>query len=213
RSLCAANRYEVAFLPTAGSSYTEATGLNNSNQVVGVSGMASNEFFPVLWENGLLKDLSGFTFPNGQDLSFARPAAVNDAGQIIGIKAVLPNTVSWILSNGNLAIIDGPSLYSRPLALNEHGIVVGDSRVSAEFDSISRAALFGTNAKLFDETVPLTIYSSEAIGINESGTVLSRAYIRNDFGGTDVHTHICSTTENFAQGTVLTNFSASAIND
>jgi probable HAF family extracellular repeat protein len=74
-------------LGTLGGGYSEAYGINDRGEVVGVSLTASGEFHAFLWRHGTMTDLGLLT---GATNSTAR--IINDRGQILG-QAGLPSEV------------------------------------------------------------------------------------------------------------------------
>lgn len=111
---------------------TNATALNNRNQVTGGSSQFSLPEIPFnafLWTRGVLRDLGNFgSAPNeGND--------INDRGQVTGYLAVnaggAHDRVAFIWSNGRLQDIDGRprtgQIYSQGQGLNNLGHAVGDS--------------------------------------------------------------------------------------
>ncbi len=68
---------------------SEALGLNEKNQVVGLSVSAENVPRAFIWENGVMTDLNAMTTPSSQFLLFAND--INDRGEITG-ESFDPNT-------------------------------------------------------------------------------------------------------------------------
>jgi probable HAF family extracellular repeat protein len=76
-------------LPVApGDFESEALGINDKDQIVGLSRGASG-LRAVLWENGVMKELNNLALPGSPYLIYAND--INDAGQIVG-EAFDPNT-------------------------------------------------------------------------------------------------------------------------
>src|SRR5262245_5428269 len=105
RVVSGAHRYEAIPLPTDSGDTHSVIALNNLNQAIGVASKGSDIVYPVLWENGLRKDLRALSFADGQNLTNARPQAINDAGHIVGFKNMAGHPIAWILQDGNLALL------------------------------------------------------------------------------------------------------------
>lgn len=65
----------------AGDIRSEALGINNKDQVVGLS-RAPSGLRAILWQNGIVTDLNNLTLPGSPYLLYAND--INDAGQIVG---------------------------------------------------------------------------------------------------------------------------------
>lgn len=72
-----------------GDTLSEATGINDQGQVVGVSFPSSHAF---LWEDGMMTDLNSLVLP-GSSLSLISTGDINDRGEITGQACVLADGV------------------------------------------------------------------------------------------------------------------------
>lgn len=72
-----------------GDTLSEATGINDQGQVVGVSFPSSHAF---LWEDGIMTDLNSLVLP-GSSLSLISTGDINDRGEITGQACVLADGV------------------------------------------------------------------------------------------------------------------------
>src|SRR5256885_16692619 len=98
-------------LSTPPGDYTEAFGLNEAGEVVGILLGANGTDHAVLWENGIMHDLGTL---NGAATSEAH--GINAAGQVVGTSA---NAFLW--QNGVMTDL-GPG---DALAINDAGQVAG----------------------------------------------------------------------------------------
>ncbi|MEJ7640467.1 MAG: hypothetical protein WKF75_21485, partial [Singulisphaera sp.] len=115
----------------------QATGLNNSGQVIG-TGLVTRpgpgggeDLHGFLWRHGEVEDLGNL------GSQFVVPFAINDAGQVTGESNVLPGGFydrhAFLYSDGtmhDLGTIGGP--FSMGFAINAHGDVVGVSSYKPE---------------------------------------------------------------------------------
>jgi probable HAF family extracellular repeat protein len=62
---------------------SDAAAINNLGQVIGTAGYAGEVFAPVLWQNGVAKDLNTLIDPTS-GWALGTPKAINDAGEIVG---------------------------------------------------------------------------------------------------------------------------------
>jgi probable HAF family extracellular repeat protein len=143
-----------------GASATQASGINDSGQIVGSYDAATAT-------HGFLYSGGSFTTIDAPGASFTRLFSINDSGQIIGIS----NGVffSFLYSDGSFTRIDdvpGASPGStRASAINNSGQIVG-----SYFDST------GNHSFLFSDgsftTIDVLNHNSIAEGINDSGQIV-----------------------------------------
>jgi len=128
--------------PLPGDPDGAATAINDSQQVVGISGICSNAVggasaaHAVLWENGMPTDLGSL---GGSEWN--TPTAINKNGDIVGFSD-LPGDENglnfhaflWTASGGmeDLGALPGHAI-SEALGINDRGLIVGESCVDATF--------------------------------------------------------------------------------
>lgn len=149
--------------------------VNNSGEVVGW-GYGNSGFQAILWSHGQIKDLGDL----GGGLSQA--FGINDLGQITG-QAYITGGIgadAFLYDNGvmqDLGTISSPSggngQYAYGLAINDSGVVVGESTYQINGTGITYHAFVYSNGKMQD---------LNALIPANSGWVLSTAYAINDAG-------------------------------
>lgn len=181
---------KIRALPTFGGDNGFATGANNNRQVVG---WAENkvedsscvapqiyQFRAAVWGPGT--DQMRQLPPLGADRTSAA-TAINDKGQVIGISGACGSAVGGLsaahavmwdkgktIHLGNL----GGIAWNTPMALNEHGDVVGFSNVSAADGTVFNARAFRwTRGRGIENLGVLPGDAlSQALGINERGQIV-----------------------------------------
>ena len=126
--------YTVTDLGTLpGDSYSTATAINGSGQVVGYSYIDEGYQHAFLYENGQMKDLG--TLPGG---SWSEAYDINNSGQVVGVSGTSSGQHAFLYENGQM--VDLGTLpashsypYSRAYGINDSGQVVGDSEPSHAF--------------------------------------------------------------------------------
>lgn len=119
---------EVELLPgLPGSTDVIATGLNNRDQIVGISGLDGEvEDHAVLWEQGVVHDLG--VLP-GDTTTWA--TAINNQGKIVGVSSTAGFTLLRAVTWQNLQIQELPSLaganFTQANSINDNGQIVGVS--------------------------------------------------------------------------------------
>jgi probable HAF family extracellular repeat protein len=115
---------QMTALPTLGGNDGEAQGINDSDEIVGYSKLASGENRAVRWANGTVTNLG--TLPG---MVNSNAVAINSSGQIVGwsTSSDLLHTRGWIWQNGimtDLGLLPGGT-YLQPAAINDAGVIVG----------------------------------------------------------------------------------------
>jgi probable HAF family extracellular repeat protein len=124
-------------------------------------------------------------FAGAQDFTLTKlPAgtiavAINASGQVIGYTADLHHAFRWTRTGG-LQILPGLSGPSDVRAINDNGVIVGDSALS---DGTFHAVLWTPNGGITDLGSPLG-GNSEALFINSAGQVAGQS---NQSGTTNTH--------------------------
>ena len=132
-----------------GDNYSEATAVNSSGVAVGFSnddttGFGQPSYYTphgVLWQNGKATALGSL----GSGYSYAE--GINDLDQVVGYSwATASGTeMGFLWQNGAmtaLAAVGGQNLYSRALAINDAGQIVGDSVLGDSPSSADHATLW-----------------------------------------------------------------------
>ncbi len=137
-----------------------AQDINNSGQVVGFSGPATDPR-AFVWEGGSIIDLG--TLGGSQSLAFR----INDSGQIVGFATTAGGERHAVLWEDDvitdLGTLGGPA--SRARGINDRGQVVGASETAAG----ALHAFLWENSVMTDLAIGV---NSEAIAINDGGQVV-----------------------------------------
>jgi probable HAF family extracellular repeat protein len=153
-------------LGTLGGASAFASDINNSEQVVGLSFVASGDAHAFLWVGGQMRDLGTL---GG---SFSSAAAINESGQVVGLSFLPASSAThafvWQAGRGmkDLGTLPGGS-FSEANGINARGDIVGDS------DGHAVVWLSGTIHALDAGGAAL----SSAAGINDARTIAGTAFI------------------------------------
>jgi probable HAF family extracellular repeat protein len=121
----------------AGGTWSDALGINDRQQIVGVGGTASGATHALLWQHGMVTDLG--VLPGGGS-SIAH--AINKHGEIVGqavdVSGVVGRAVLWTRGGiADLGTLPGGT-QSAAFAINDRGIIVGTSNsASGEWRAVS----------------------------------------------------------------------------
>ncbi|HET9707997.1 MAG TPA: hypothetical protein VFP39_06815 [Gemmatimonadales bacterium] len=181
----------MAALPTLGGENGFAAGVNNRGQVVGWAETAAHDptchtpqvlqFRAVVWEprRGTAHQLPPFP---GDSTSAA--TAINQQGQVVGISGECDVAVGRksarhaVLWDGasiiDLGSLEGGTFWRTPMALNNHGLVVGFTNPpDGDFDGDSLRAFAWTRSGGMQDLGRLTgDQFSEALGVNDSAQIV-----------------------------------------
>jgi probable HAF family extracellular repeat protein len=156
-------------LGTLEGGYTFSSGINDSDQVVGVSYCSSiNRYRGFLWQNGMMTDIGGF-------LSYGetRPTDINNAGQIVGSSSVTVTCPDqpFLLENNVMTALSMPSGYTRGTAerISNSGKITGTCYDSSLSKSRAVAWIGG---QTYDLGSLAGQSCSSAYGINDLGQVV-----------------------------------------
>ena len=147
--------YEIIDLGTFGGSDTRALSINNSSQIVGVTGSSG-----FLYENNSMVSIGG---------SWA--SEINDSSQIVGVTG----SRGFLYENGTmtvLATLGGSSGYA--YVINNSGQIAGRSDTS---DGWNHAFLYDNGA--MTDLGTLSGNRSTANGINDSGQIIGESSLPN----------------------------------
>lgn len=157
--------YTITDLGTLGGSHSDAKGLNDAGQVVGLSYLAGDRNSQAfLWDHGTITQSTPFT------PSVA--SAINNSGQIVGN--------AYTASGRNAAIINGTEIAynSKAVDISNNGIAVGSydlggSATHAALWRVSNLNPFNTRPVDLGTLKPGNLfYGSQAAGVNGNGIVV-----------------------------------------
>jgi probable HAF family extracellular repeat protein len=167
--------YDVIDLGTLGGNQSVALGINDSNQVVGYSKVATGERHAFLYQNGTMIDL-GVLPGSGSDESFAED--INNSGVVVGQSGVSPPIKAFMYSGGILSDLGslGGEDVTVAHAINEVGEIVGASRADGRHRAFRTSPYSAINPLTDDLANNVPANSSVALGINNAGVVVGQAY-------------------------------------
>ena len=155
-----------------GDTYDRAYAANAAGAVVGdvfTTGAPSFNYHGFLYQNGQMTDLGSLGGPSSSSIA----TAINSSGQVVGESAPSPNAPShaFLYQNGHmtdLGTLGGTQ--SGAAAINDQGQVVGTAGLDPA-NTIQHAFLYSAGKMVDLGTLP-GMSGSEAVGINNSGTVV-----------------------------------------
>jgi probable HAF family extracellular repeat protein len=165
-------------LGTLGGTFSQASGINNIGQVVGMSQISGDSaIHAFLYRDGRMIDLGTF----GGSFTWARD--INDFGQVVGMSQTSGDsaTHAFLYYNGSMAdlgTLGGTSTVAT--GINNAGQVAGSSATTGNL--VSHAFLY-QNGSMHDlGTLSTPDKYSSAAAINQSGQVVGQATSANGFG-------------------------------
>jgi probable HAF family extracellular repeat protein len=150
-----------------GGGSSSANAINDSGQVVGWSRNAAYETHAFLWQDGVpMQDLGSL---GGMTIA----AAINSAGQVVGYDTTMGRAFFWQSGSTMLDIGTLGGRYCTVNAINDSGIVVGNSSISTSPEP--RHAFAWQFGSVMHDLGTLGGANSFAHAINTSGQILGGA--------------------------------------
>jgi len=108
---------DLGLLPGEGGIFTDASGINDSNEVVGAGDTKASLERAFLWRNGTMTDIGTLGGPQ------ATATAIDNAGQVVGsAQTSTEASHGFIYQNGKMTDL-GLNIY--PNAISNNGVIVG----------------------------------------------------------------------------------------
>ena len=166
-----------------------AYAINNTGEIVGqleVLQQGSLDFLPFMYTVGPMVNIGAIGVPPPAiGVAGAAAFGVNNSGQIVGVSPAFFGFAAFIYQNGQMQqLFPNPDLgsgaiYTQANAINNLGQVVGTIQQRAfGTDEIlsSTAFIYSTNTGRQTLNNPLGGQNAEALGINDSGTIVGYSY-------------------------------------
>ena len=160
---------DLGLLPGEGGIFTVASGVNNSNEVVGSGDNKESMERAWLWRNGTMTDIGTLGGPQ------ASANAINNAGQVVGSAQTSTDAGhGFIYQNGKMTDL-GLNIY--PNAISNNGVIVGQGGCG------NAVILSGGICSNLQNLIPANsgYELQKAVGINNKGQVLVEAHTTTTF--------------------------------
>jgi probable HAF family extracellular repeat protein len=150
----------LGLLPGEGGIFTDATGINNSGEVVGNGDNSASLERAWKFQNGTMTDIG--TLGGAQ----ASATAINSSGQIVGSAGTSTGGWDGFLYSGGKMTDLGPNI--NPDAINDSGVIVGHGPGGAVIDS-------GGTIQNLNNLIPAGsgVTLNNAVGINDNGQIVA----------------------------------------
>lgn len=155
--------YSGGVFTSFGNTATEAQGINDNGQIVGLRG-----------NSGFLYDGGAFTSLNYPGAVQTDAFDINSSGQIVGYYADATGVHGFLDNAGTFSSLNYPGAHTKAFGINDSGQIVG-----AYTDGISGAFLY--DAGTFTSLKYPGAHLTEAFGINNSGEIVG--FYQDQTGG------------------------------
>jgi len=160
---------DLGLLPGEGGIFTDASGINNSNEVVGSGDNKESMERAFLWRNGTMTDIGTLGGPQ------AAATAINNAGQVVGFAQTSTDADrGFIFQNGKMTDL-GLEIF--PNAISNGGVIVGQGGCG------NAVILSGGVCSNLQNLIPANsgYELQKAVGVNNKGQVLVEAHTTTTF--------------------------------
>ena len=158
---------DLGLLPGEGGIYTDAAGINKSDEVAGSGDNRESMERAWVWRNGVMTDIGTLGGPQ------AAAYAINNAGQVVGFAQTSTDADhGYIYENGAMHDL-GLNVF--PYAINNNGVIVGSGGCGAAI------IVTGGVCQNLQNLIPANsgFKLMEATGINDNGQIIAYAQPEN----------------------------------
>ncbi len=160
------SRWLITDLGTLGGPESEAVGINNRGQVIGLYFLPKRGRRGFVWESGRMRDLGSL---GGGGTT---PKEISERGQIVG-SSFANDLHAFLWESGRIHDLDPGGSSSSAWGVNGHGQAVG-KRVWGELSQPDHATLWD-GGKMRDLGTLSDDSDSWAVGINDRGQIIGRS--------------------------------------
>jgi probable HAF family extracellular repeat protein len=160
---------DLGLLPGEGGIFTDASGINNSKEVVGSGDNKESMERAFLWRNGTMTDIGTLGGPQ------ASANAINNSGQVVGSAQTSTGAGhGFIYQNGKMTDL-GLNIY--PNAISNNGVIVGQGGCGAAI------IVHGGICEDLQNLIPAGsgFVLENAQGINNKGQIVVNAYTTSTY--------------------------------
>ena len=161
---------DLGLLPGEGGIFTDASGINKTNEVAGSGDNRESMERAWVWRNGTMTDIGTLGGPQ------AAAYAINNAGQIVGFAQTSTDADhEYVFAGGKMTDL-GLNIF--PYAINNNGVIVGAGGCG------SAIIISGGACQNLQNLIPAgSGYTlMEAKGINDKGQIIAYAQLQTDPG-------------------------------
>jgi probable HAF family extracellular repeat protein len=160
---------DLGLLPGEGGIFTDASGINDSNEVVGSGDNKESVERAFLWRNGTMTDIGTLGGPQ------ADATAINNSAEIVGFAQTSTDADHGFLDRGGKMTDLGNNVF--PNAIANNGAIVGEGGCG------NAVVLTGGSCSNLQNLIPANsgYELQSAVGINNKGQILAQAHTTTTF--------------------------------